>query len=80
MNFFKNAPTLAFPLVVLVATSMILFAKGHELAASLVSSLGTMVVMLANVVYIIGWHSRKRWPRASAGERTKRLFSFDRQR
>ena len=77
MNFFRTCWTIAIPMLALILISTVLF-FGHRQAATLVSNLGTMAVLLANLVYIVFWHSKKRWPNTSAPERLKRVLLFRR--
>lgn len=45
-------------------------------AAWAVSTLGTIGVQVAILVYITFWHSRKRWPGVSAFTRFSRVVTF----
>ncbi len=78
MNFFRQCWTIAFPLLGVTFASTLLFCLGHRIAATLVADLGTLFVMLGNVVYIVGWHSRTRWRGAPAAERLRRLLTYRR--
>lgn len=69
---------LMVPIAAILVATVAFFFAGYEDAASLVGNLGTLFVMMANVVYIVFFHSRKRWPNTTSEERFKRLFTFTR--
>ncbi len=77
MNFFRGAPTLAFPLAAMVLVVTVMYFV-HKPEATFISNAGTLVILLGNLAYIVFWHSRKRWPGTSAAERLKRVLTFRR--
>ncbi len=78
MNFVKACWTVVAPLVVIIIAAACLFAVGHGDAAWAVSNLGTILVLIGNLVYIVIWNSRKRWPGTTAWERLVKVMTFER--
>lgn len=77
-GFFRDCWTLVVPLLLIIDVSIVLFLTGYSETAVALNSIGTAVVILGNIVYIIAFHSRKRWPGTTWSERLKRLFTFSR--
>ncbi len=79
MRFLRNAWTVAVPLLLILFLTPLLYLTGHRMAAELLSYGGTTVVLMANVVYILGWDPMHRWPKEKTPDRARHLFSFDRR-
>ncbi len=77
-RFIWDCRTFVLPLVFVVALTVMLFLQGYRDAAYMVSNLGTVLVVLGNVVYIVFSHSRKRWEGVPWKGRLLRLFTFRR--
>ena len=75
-HFLYDCRTVVIPLLSIIVATVILFCMGYGNAAWFVSSIGTFLVMLANVVYVTAFHSRKRWPDTTWWTRTVRFFTF----
>lgn len=68
--------TLWFPLSVIVLLVLGLFLGGYLQAARVVSLLGPITVLLTVLVYVVGWHSRRRAPNMHWTERLTRVLTF----
>jgi len=75
-RFVRDCWTVVIPLLLVMVASLVLFGRGQGDTAGIVANLGTFLVMLGNVVYVVFVHSRRRWPGANWRERFVRLFTF----
>ena len=66
------------PLVFILLATVILFSMEHKDVAWMVSYLGTPLVMVANLVYIVFFHSRNRWKGANWVTRYVNVITFRR--
>ena len=78
MKFLRDCKTLVIPYVVLFLATILLFASGHPDVAWAVGWLGSAFVVVANLVYIVVWHSLERWPNTHWTERLRRVMTFQR--
>ena len=76
--FSRDCITLVTPLLALIVLVTILHLSGKSQLASFVSSFGTALVVLANVIYIVAIHSRSRWPGTTWFQRWTKLVTFQR--
>lgn len=58
-DFVWDCKTLVIPLVALMIISPILYLSGHKELAQLVANLGTLLVLVANLVYVV-WLEKKK--------------------
>ena len=77
-HFIKACWTFAVPTFILLVAASWLFFTGQRDLASIVSNLGMIVVYIGNFIYIIGFHSRGRWPGLKWRERAAKLFTLQR--
>lgn len=77
-RFVWDCRTLAIPLVFVAALAVMLALLGYPVAAYAVNYLGTVLVVLGNVAYIVFYDSRKRWKGVSSRDRLVRLLTFRR--
>lgn len=77
-RFFRHCWTLVIPLLLVIVGSIVLVLMGHRDAAMVFSNLGTVLVILGNLIYIAFFDSRKRWKGSSLSERLIKLFTFQR--
>lgn len=66
-------------LVVIIIATIVLVFTGHTLAAMAVSQLGTLFWMLGAIGYIALLDSKRRWPKATLGERLTAILTFQRR-
>lgn len=64
-------------LLVLIA-ALVVFITVSPAVGALVSELGTLMVMLGWLAWVIIFDSRKRWPGASVAQRADRVMTFKR--
>lgn len=77
-RFFIDCWTLVVPTLIVLVVTLWLFASGRYRLARAVADLGAFIVVLANVVYIVAWHSRKRWPGTTWRVRLAKLVTSQR--
>lgn len=77
-EFVRDCWTVVVPMLVIIAVVPALWATGHREASWAVSNVGSALVMLGNVVYIVLRHSVRRWPGTTARQRLRNLFGFKR--
>lgn len=66
-------------LLLVIATAVVLVATGNPGAAAAVGNLGTAVVLLGVLAWVVVWDSRnKRWPETTCGQRLAKILSFER--
>lgn len=77
-NFATAFWTLVVPLVAIIIAAIILNAIGSNNTAWFVSYIGTVMVMLGNLLYIAIWHSRTRWPGTTWRQRLTKVVWYER--
>jgi len=79
MGFFRRCWGFVIPLLLLIVAAPILLLIGVNTALiSVITNLGTAVVMLGAVLYTVFIDSRRRWPRVPTFTRFARIVTFDR--
>lgn len=78
VDFVWQCKTIVVPLIVILWAVSILFLLGHRNTATMVSNLGTFLVVLLNLVYVVFFHSRERWINSNWQTRTIKIFTFQR--
>jgi hypothetical protein len=78
IRFFRSAWTVVLPLlaIILIAPLLLLSGQIEERRLLLAVNLTVPLILLGNVMYIVFFHSRSRWPNTTWGQRFVRLFSF----
>jgi hypothetical protein len=77
-DFVYDCRTLVIPYMVLIPIVVVFFCTGHSNVAWFFGNVGSLFIMLANVVYVVAFHSRKRWAGVSWRVRLNRLLTFQR--
>lgn len=78
-EFFWRCRTFVAPLLLVIVIALVLDVLGYKHART-VSNIGTLIVMVANIIYVVAYHSRARWPGATWRQRFYNLFTFKRGR
>jgi hypothetical protein len=77
MRFIQKCWGFALPLMAMIVGAPIAYCLGVSPAIiQLLTTLGTLLVMSATVLWIVFVDSRRRWPEASAFDRFTRFITF----
>lgn len=78
MRFLRDCWFVIVPLVLIMITTLVMVGGGvNQRTIVLFSEGGTALVLLAMVVHILFFDSRKRWPGLSLWQRYVRYITFD---